>query len=568
MSNMIPRILDPSIPSDGEKHLFSRLESDPETSNWTVLHSLNIAHHKTQVMGEIDFLVIIPNLCIFAIEVKAHRYVKFEDGLWHLGKSGKTEFRGPFKQINDAVFSLVEYFKTKSTHLSNIPIFPLVIFTHTELQHNSIEWHPREVCSAREYRKTPISNLLVSREKSYRKELAKVKTAKWFSSNDSRPNNDDIKLVLEVVRPKIEHLPISTSLIKSLEEDMEFFTKEQFIALDAMADNQRVIYKGPAGVGKTILAMEAALRAANQDHKVLFLCKNKLLTHYLQEHSQHRNIDILSITQLLEAQVDKSFIKSQDREKDNYWKVNLPQEAYTNLIGKNAEYTFLVMDEAQDILINEDWVDCIELFLKGGIASGKWNIFGDFELQNLYSLFTNDDLLQNIKFRANNVASFNLTLNCRNLKEVSNLNFSLSGLTIPYSKYLRTNKPISASKYYFYSSEKDQFRKLRTQVTALLRSGFKPNDIVILSKVSELNSIAKKYFNDLSARAYEFSDKNVQFTSIHKFKGLEAPIIILTDFDEIETNASKKLLYVGASRATESVIYLLNDQIKNYIIKC
>ena len=568
MANMIPRILDPSIPSDGEKHLFSRLENDSGASNWTVLHSLNIAHHKTQVMGEIDFLVIIPNLCVFAIEVKAHRFVKFEDGLWYLGQKGKAVFRGPFKQINDAVFSMVEYFKTKSTNLSNIPIFPLVIFTHTDLQHNSIEWHPREVCSAREYRKTPISKLLISRAKSYRKELTRTKTAKWFSSNDNRPNSDDINLILEVVRPKIEHLPISISFRKSLEQDMDFFTKEQFIALDAMADNQRVIYKGPAGVGKTILAMEVALRAAKQGHKVLFLCKNKLLTHYLQEHSQHHNIDILSITQLLEALVDKSFINKQDREKDSYWNINLPQEAYTNLIDKNSEYTFLIMDEAQDILINEDWVDCIELLLKGGVASGKWNIFGDFELQNLYSIFKHDDLLNNLKFRANNFASYNLTLNCRNLKEVSGLNFSLSGLKSPYSKFLRTNKPISASKYYFYSSEKDQFKKLKEQISTLLHTGFKPNDIVILSKVSESKSIAHRYLNDLNAIAFSFSGNEVQFTSIHRFKGLEAPIIILTDFDEIESNASKKLLYAGASRATESVIYLLNDQIKKYIMKC
>ncbi|MGR6781765.1 NERD domain-containing protein [Moritella viscosa] len=566
MANMIPRILVPSIPSDGEKHLFSKLENDSGASNWTVLHSLNIAYHKTQVMGEIDFYVIIPNLCVFAIEVKAHHFVKFEHGLWHLGKNGKAEFRGPFQQTNDAVFSLVEYFKNKSTHLRNIPIFPLVIFTHTELQQSSIEWHLREFCSAREYRRIPISKLLLNRARSYRIELARTKTTKWFSSNDNRPNDNDIKLILKIVRPKIEHLPISTSFRKSLEQDMEFFTREQFIALDAMADNQRVIYKGPAGVGKTVLAMEVALRAAKQDHKVLFLCKNKLLTHYLQKHTQHPNIDILSITQLLEAQVGKSFINKQDRGKNIYWNINLPQDAYKNLIDKNSEYTFLVMDEAQDILINKDWVDCIELLLRGGIASGKWNIFGEFELQNLYSIFKHEDLLRDLKYRTNEVTSFNLTLNCRNLKEVSSLNFSLSGLTNPYSKYLRTNKPISASKYYFYSSEKDLLKKLREQINTLLNSGFKPNDI--LSKVSESKSIANRYLNDLSTTAFSFSESEVQFTSIHKFKGLEAPIIILADFDEIETNTSKNLLYIGASRATESVIYLFNAQIKSYTLKC
>ncbi|SGZ19487.1 ATP-binding domain-containing protein [Moritella viscosa] len=224
------------------------------------------------------------------------------------------------------------------------------------------------------------------------------------------------------------------------------------------------------------------------------------------------------------------------------------------------------MTITQDILINKDWVDCIELLLRGGIASGKWNIFGEFELQNLYSIFKHEDLLRDLKYRTNEVTSFNLTLNCRNLKEVSSLNFSLSGLTNPYSKYLRTNKPISASKYYFYSSEKDLLKKLREQINTLLNSGFKPNDI--LSKVSESKSIANRYLNDLSTTAFSFSESEVQFTSIHKFKGLEAPIIILADFDEIETNTSKNLLYIGASRATESVIYLFNAQIKSYTLKC
>jgi hypothetical protein len=568
MANMIPRILDPNTPSDGEKHFFSRLENDSGTSDWTILHSLNIAHHKTQVMGEIDFLVIIPQVCIFAIEIKAHRSVKFDNGLWHLGQNGKAEFRGPFKQVNDAIFSFLDYVNTKNSSLSNIPIFPLVIFTHTELQHTSIEWHSRDFCGAREYRKTPISKLLLSRAKSQRKELNKTKTAKWFSTNNSRPNNNDIKLLLEIIRPQIERLPLAASFRKTLEQDMEYFTHEQFVALDAMADNPRVVYKGPAGVGKTVLAMEVAFRVAKQGHKVLFLCKNTFLTKYLQNLSPHSYIDIFSITQFLESNVSGPFKNKHDRSKESYWIDVLPNEAYLNLIDKPSKYTFLVMDEAQDIISNENWIDCVELVILRGIAGGKWNFFGDFNLQNLYSLYEQDDLLKSLKFRSNEFSSFNLSLNCRNLKEVSNLNFSLSGLTSPYSKYLRTNKPISASQYFFYSNEKEQLTILDKQIKKLQASGFDSHDIVILSKVSESKSIAQKYSNELEISTFSFLKKEVQYTSIHKFKGLEAPIIILTDFDEIETDASKKLLYTGASRATESVIYLLDGKVKNYILNC
>lgn len=80
MPNMIPRAIDIDNLSDGEKHVFVRLRQDPDTKGRTVFHSLKIAYHKTRVLGEIDFLVIIPELCIFAIEVKAHRYGRFEQG--------------------------------------------------------------------------------------------------------------------------------------------------------------------------------------------------------------------------------------------------------------------------------------------------------------------------------------------------------------------------------------------------------------------------------------------------------------------------------------------------------
>ena len=34
--------------------------SDPDTSGWTVLHSFDIADHRRQLTGEIDFLCIVP----------------------------------------------------------------------------------------------------------------------------------------------------------------------------------------------------------------------------------------------------------------------------------------------------------------------------------------------------------------------------------------------------------------------------------------------------------------------------------------------------------------------------
>ena len=51
MAVMIPAILPSSAPP-GEREVFARLRDDPSTADWTVLHSLDIARHPTQVSGK------------------------------------------------------------------------------------------------------------------------------------------------------------------------------------------------------------------------------------------------------------------------------------------------------------------------------------------------------------------------------------------------------------------------------------------------------------------------------------------------------------------------------------
>ncbi|APE06282.1 hypothetical protein KUL113_34960 [Tenacibaculum sp. KUL113] len=566
MSNMIPRVIDIDNPSDGEKHLFERLRQDPDTKGWTVLHSLNIAHHKTQVLGEIDFLVIIPEVCIFAIEVKAHRYIKFDQGLWYFGRSSRSSLKGPFEQANDAVFSLAEYLKSKNISLSSIPIFPLVIFTHTELIAPSIEWHSREFCGVREYRKIPISKLLLNRATSYRKKLANTSTVRWFKPTDTRPTQIDVETLIKVLRPSLEMSTSFGFFRDETKKDLFEYTKEQFVALDAMEDNSRVVFNGAAGVGKTVLALESSNRVTVRGERVLFVCKNKNLAISLRRF--HSNIDILTITELLELHANSEFVKKSDRNRNDYWTTDLPNNAFEEILNKeNVPYNYLVIDEAQDILSVQNWLDCLELLLDKGLSNGRWSLFGDFELQNIYSMYQKNTLLSDFRLRCNDFSTYRLAINCRNIQSVSELSFSLASIKIPYRKFLRKSNPLFDSKYYFYSSDEDQVNKILSVIKLLNAQGFKASELVLLSKVSESKSISKKFESELKVVPFCFRDNAVQYTSIHSFKGLESPVIILTDFSEIESEQSKKLLYVGASRATEIVIYMFKDEVKKHLLK-
>jgi superfamily I DNA and RNA helicase len=176
------------------------------------------------------------------------------------------------------------------------------------------------------------------------------------------------------------------------------------------------------------------------------------------------------------------------------------------------------------------------------------------------------ELLENIQRRNLNNSIVTLKKNCRNVETSSRLSLTLANIQSPYKSYLRTTKPIIDSKMRIFMSETDQVNILISTIKKCLDAGFIESDIIILSKVAESKCISFKYQNKLSVKPYKLNVKGLRFTSIHKFKGLEAPIIILTDFDEIESENSKKLLFTGASRATDSVHYLFHKNIEKSLI--
>ena len=86
---MIPPIVDRQGTSPGEARVFSALAKDESTKDWTVLHSLCLGRHLTQVEGEIDFVVLIPEIGVFCLEVKGVRTLRrLDSGVWGDRQSG------------------------------------------------------------------------------------------------------------------------------------------------------------------------------------------------------------------------------------------------------------------------------------------------------------------------------------------------------------------------------------------------------------------------------------------------------------------------------------------------
>ncbi len=142
MARMIPPAVYTGCPSPGERELFERLKADPHTAGWIVLHSLDIAEHRRQISGEIDFLILVPRMGVLVLEVKAHRQIRCENGQWYYGTGQAPELKSPFRQAAEGMHSIRVKLKELRPELSCVLFWSAVLFPYVRFSTESAEWHP------------------------------------------------------------------------------------------------------------------------------------------------------------------------------------------------------------------------------------------------------------------------------------------------------------------------------------------------------------------------------------------------------------------------------------------
>ena len=115
----------------------------------------------------------------------------------------------------------------------------------------------------------------------------------------------------------------------------------------------------------------------------------------------------------------------------------------------------------------------------------------------------------------------------------------------------------------FYSSAADQESHLADAISNL-KETFKAGEIMVLSMRSDENSCAgSASAGSVGARLAPIRQvqdgQTIPFASIHAFKGLEAPAVIITDIDSLNDERSRALLYVGMSRARIRLFMLMHE---------
>lgn len=566
MARMIPPACPAKTPV-GEKDLFNKLRDDPDTSGWVVLHSLDLKKHKSKIEGELDMVVLVPGLGVLCIEVKGCD-VSRQDGKWIYPY--ETSLEGPFKQASRSMHSLRTYLIGRDCTLSGLLFFSAAVFTRVDFDEQSPEWHPWQFINRRLFLRRPISsNIINILQRAHEHVASRVGKNSWYNDTDSRPDEGQVRRMVGLLRDNFEYAVSHRGDLENLERMICQFTEEQFDALDMLEDNDRVVFKGPAGTGKTFLAMEAAKRATADGKSVLFVCYNSLLgdwlkaqtTGYSENPAAFRCSTFHSL--LLEITGERP-IKGVDSE---FWRKQLPIKAADRLLDDTCKWpTFdmLVIDEAQDLL-EDEYLDVLDLLLKGGLAGGRWVLFGDFERQAIYMSEGGPGALKAIEAlseRAPVHAKYSLRINCRNAEPIAETLVITSGLAPGYKRVLHDNEGSDVDPL-FYSSASDQEKQLAYAV-GRLKETFKTGEIMVLSMRNDENSCAGSASSGsigvrLAPIRQVQDGHTIPFSSIHAFKGLEAPAVIITDINSLDDEKTRALLYVGMSRARIRLFLLMNE---------
>ena len=389
-----------------------------------------------------------------------------------------------------------------------------------------------------------------------------------------------MKNLLRFLRPDFDVVVTKQTRIGCLVDRQVRLTEEQFNRLDELEDNDRCLLTGGAGTGKTMLAAEYAKREAGKKARVLFVCFNRLLGGWIRRLADTAGVvagnwhDIASDfarRSSLQKEFDEQDRTIRQRGGDGAHDLNQHglDETFADygkfgLEERDVLFDVLVVDEAQDLLWSPHVRGFLDAALRGGLAGGRWAIFGDFNRQAIrpnVEPFDPNRVLADYQVVP---AKSKLLQNCRNSRSIAEATAVVTGVETGSVKLDTTVDELKVEHRYCKKVD----LALAQEVERLVKDGTPVEDIVVLSPYSldnpQKSGIAgiERLAGHPLRKAEPGTDAepgSITVSSIRRFKGLESSVIIMVNVDAMEGERSESLLYVGMTRARALLILLVTD---------
>jgi hypothetical protein len=568
---MIPPVIHPTVRSAAERKLFAVIRDTPGTDDWICLHSLALARHDTKRRGEVDFL-LLTRKGVFVLEVKGGRVAR-EGGVWvFTNRWGDQErkYESPYQQASGAMFSLEHDLRNrfgKDHRLGKLLFGYGVLFPDIAFEDHGTEGDPAITYDFRD-RLTPFM-AFVERMARYSRERD--------PSPRYTPTEKDIQDLADFLRGDFDRVPPLGARLDEATGRLLELTREQYHVLDAYASPAfpRLVIQGGAGTGKTLLAIECAIRESQgSPGQTLFLCYNRLLAAYLarvvRERAAQDRVKVWSVYALLNHLIKNSrtfgpeFARRREGQPDEVvYGVLYPEYAGLAVMEGGAErYDTLVVDEGQDFL-SRPLLTVLDGLLVSGIANGRWRVFCDVNNQGaVYGRYEEEAFADLLRLGH----SMLLPVNRRNTKEIAQETTMLAVPRVP-SVGVTPGVPVE---YIWYDAPADQPKRLKNLLYRLYGGGVSAGRITVLTPRSlansclpavtdpELEPVTEQNVYDVVTGAYGATT----FSTVSSFKGLENDYIVMADVENLDGDWWRSVIYVGMSRARAGLCVLVPTSLR------
>jgi hypothetical protein len=558
MARLIPDFISDECKSSAERRLFARFR-DELSDEFTILHSLGVARHRYKLYSEADF-VLVHRQAVIVFEVKGGRVTR-KDGCWFFtNRYGEMHRRreSPMQQAASVCAALrnsvSNHFRADSPQ-GRVAFGPITFLPDTEFKVSSPEWDLRRVYDVDAWGR-PLREIVADAIAYSRGEVAR--TTGYAPGEMTRVQIDDL---VQFLRGDFEKLPTLSVTLNDCEQQMIQLAPQQYSILARLSRNPRIVIEGSAGTGKTLLAMECARRHAAQGRRVLFVCFSRLLADHLDAHTTRQglrqgiSIDTLhghcfSVINATELPTPHGATRRE------FYADIVPQQVAVAIAKlKNfRQWDVLVVDEGQDLAAHPPFVRALEGLFAGGFTGGSWIWFEDPRQRILRQ--SDGDAFDLTSF---NPAYFTLTRNWRNTNEIATFTCVSTMMALPELSGIRGPNV----RCVVCDGTRDLI-SLHILIKEVLDQGARPEDIVLLTAAAEGNAlftnssiIASKTLVRYDSSVPQKPD-TIRYSSVFRFKGLEAEIIILTDLRDLKSDNGRMAAYVGMSRAKSALYVLLS----------
>lgn len=511
-----------------ERRLFDIIR-DALPAGWYAWHSLKIRAENND-FAEADFLIVSPAHGAMILEVKGGA-IRKEAGTWY--QNDHPLRQSPLAQAHHFKNALLRRFSDLRVACPNLGV--AVCFPDTPVDPGLMQddLAGRIVgVEALPYLDRVLPDLL-ARTIPERREIQKG----WVS---------------EIHRMWCESWIPDQKLARKKLEDAEIrlrLDREQLHILDMAGANDRAIVQGPAGTGKTILAMELARREAAQGRRVLVLCYTESLGLDLTRSLQNPLITASSIGVMALDLLRAQGFDAPEEYSPAFWEPLTLQAACDALPDSESRWDTVIVDEAQDMGEN-DWI-----FIEACAENNArlW-VFADPE----QGFMPRREIPARVEKGA---AKLVLSRPYRCPPAIQALADVFAGRQADQSLVAEGMR--TGVIKFIGTAVSDVDKEIGKEITALLGEGFTRSEIAVLSLrglTCEDNIVHRLLIGGESFwRASDPQSPNeIIGDTFLRFKGLERPAVIITDLRHVTNRLSERLL-IAATRAT-SVLRIIDSQ--------